>query len=228
MRYFLGMFLVLVAQQLAWTQIDSPNDTGLGGDSPFASPNNNTEFSNNTLTSPSFGLDNPEDPSGFGQFNVPDTLSIGVTKDPGIQFSTDTGLLTRKMDGFTPKYFTKDKEDKEEFKRNQYFGEFKSEALYIVLKCRDHEFVDGDRVKIFLNDKVMLPGILLEGSFREFELFLEPGINTVEIEALNQGASGPNTAEIMVVDDNGAIIFQNEWNLATGARASFIVTKPQE
>ena len=44
--------------------------------------------------------------------------------------------------------------------------------------------------------------------------------NKIDFVALNQGASGPNTAEVMVFDDNGKLVGSNRWNLATGVKAT--------
>jgi hypothetical protein len=52
-------------------------------------------------------------------------------------------------------------------------------------------------------------------------------INKVEIEALNQGESGPNTAQFVVLDDNGKVITTNKWNLTTGVKAKLIITKQE-
>ncbi|CEN36398.1 Secreted protein (fragment) [Capnocytophaga canimorsus] len=43
--------------------------------------------------------------------------------------------------------------------------------------------------------------------------------------ALNQGESGPNTAEFSVLDENGNTISSAQWNLATGAKAHFVIVK---
>ena len=47
----------------------------------------------------------------------------------------------------------------------------------------------------------------------------------VDFEAINQGESGPNTAEFQVYDDKGQLISANQWNLATGFKASIILIK---
>ena len=39
----------------------------------------------------------------------------------------------------------------------------------------------------------------------------------------NQGSSGPNTAEIIVYDDQGKLVGTNKWNLATGVKATYII-----
>ena len=49
--------------------------------------------------------------------------------------------------------------------------------------------------------------------------------NKIDFVALNQGASGPNTAEVRVFDDNGKLVGSNRWNLATGVKATYIIVK---
>lgn len=86
----------------------------------------------------------------------------------------------------------------------------------------------GDRVKILVNDRVVIPEILLESASKEYYIDLSDGFNKVEFEALNQGSSGPNTAAFRVYDDKGSIITSNEWNLTTGVKAKIIVVKQNE
>lgn len=108
---------------------------------------------------------------------------------------------------------------------DQYLGDLKSNAKFVGIVCRDHEFVDGDRVKIYANGKVVEPNILLTGSFKGINLDLKKGFNRLDFEALNQGSSGPNTAQINVYDDKGRLIYSNRWNLSTGSKASLIIVK---
>jgi hypothetical protein len=109
------------------------------------------------------------------------------------------------------------------FKKNQFLGQFESNAKYIKLVCRDHEYPDGDKVRILINDKVVIAEILLETASKEYYLDLSVGFNKIEFEALNQGSSGPNTAAFKVFDDKGTLITSNEWNLTTGVKASIII-----
>ncbi|HUH51862.1 MAG TPA: hypothetical protein VLZ11_07165 [Flavobacterium sp.] len=120
---------------------------------------------------------------------------------------------------------TEGRENLEEFKRNQYFGDFKTISKYIKLVYRDHLAFDGDRVQIIVNDKVVLSNVLLEPSYKSLQIELVIGFNKVEIIALNQGTSGPNTAEFQVYDDQGELISSNQWELATGFKGSIILIK---
>jgi hypothetical protein len=69
------------------------------------------------------------------------------------------------------------------------------------------------------------PNIFLTGSFKGINLNLEKGFNRIDFEALNQGTSGPNTAQVNVYDDEGKMIHSNMWNLSTGSKATIIIIK---
>jgi hypothetical protein len=111
------------------------------------------------------------------------------------------------------------------FRTDQFLGEFRSKAKSVRIVCRDHEAPDGDRVKISLNGVVKGWDILLESEFKELSFELKDGFNKIDFEALNQGTSGPNTAEFQVYDELGNLISSNKWNLTTGVKATIIVVK---
>lgn len=108
---------------------------------------------------------------------------------------------------------------------DMYLGDVKTSSKFIGVVCRDHEYVDGDRVKIFANGMVVEANILLTGSFKGVNLNLEKGFNRLDFQALNQGSSGPNTAQVDVYDDKGQLIYSNKWLLSTGSKASLIVVQ---
>jgi hypothetical protein len=111
------------------------------------------------------------------------------------------------------------------FKQNQFLGEFKTNTKYIKIVCRDHQYPDGDRVRVLVNDKIMINSILLQSVATEYYLDLSEGFNKIDFLALNQGESGPNTAAFTVYDENGVLITTNEWNLLTGVKATIVVFK---
>ncbi|MBM1104772.1 hypothetical protein JQC67_01355 [Aurantibacter crassamenti] len=118
-----------------------------------------------------------------------------------------------------------DKEGDSQFFGNQYLGDIKNNGKFIGIVCRDHEYVDGDRVKISVNDRVIDANILLTGGFKGVNVDLEKGFNRIEFEALNEGTSSPNTAQVDVYDEEGKLIYSNKWLLSEGSIATFIVTK---
>ena len=183
---------------------------------------------------PSFGASGtnaipPKDNSLESGINFKPKYKIGEEKDsePLIQskspnMTQDDGLMKAKHD-YNPKWLENERESKDEYKRSQYFGSFNTKSKKMVIMCRDHEYVDGDRVRILQNEQIIYNDVYLEGSFKVLSVDLKPGLNKIEFVALNQGSSGPNTAEFAVIDENGVQIVKNIWNLNTGVKASLIV-----
>ena len=113
----------------------------------------------------------------------------------------------------------------ERFKSDTFLGEFKTGSKTIKIGCRDHEAVDGDRVRIWLNGEVIVNDVYLDSNFRELFFELKQGFNILEFEALNQGESGPNTAQFVMFGDDNKLITSNIWNLTTGVKAKVILVK---
>lgn len=105
---------------------------------------------------------------------------------------------------------------------DQFLGEHRVDTKFVNIVCRDHQYPDGDRVQILVNGEVVKENLLLTSSYRRVEVNLADGRNVVDIVALNQGESGPNTAEFIVYDDKGTVISSKEWNLLTGVKASIV------
>ncbi|MDP2089841.1 MAG: hypothetical protein Q8J84_10630 [Flavobacteriaceae bacterium] len=108
---------------------------------------------------------------------------------------------------------------------NLSLGTINSKSKTVKIECRDHSAIDGDRIRIFLNEKVISSNLILDGNYFFVYINLEPGYNRIDFQALNQGFSGPNTAELIVYDETGTIISSKEWNLPTGAIATLGIIK---
>lgn len=108
---------------------------------------------------------------------------------------------------------------------DQYLGDFKTKSKKVTIAYRDYGTVDGDRIRVFADDDIMRPNATLGSSFSGFELELKEGFNKIDFQALNQGEAGPNTAELLVLDEGGNIIASEYWALATGVKATIIVVK---
>ncbi|WP_264565109.1 hypothetical protein [Flavobacterium sp. N3904] len=111
------------------------------------------------------------------------------------------------------------------YRRNQSLGTYKTKSISAKVMYRDAQFVDGDLIRVYLNGKVIQEQVYLEVSFKGFEIVLEKGFNKIDFEALNQGDSGPNTAEFRVYDDKETLVSASEWNLGTGFKATIIIVK---
>lgn len=120
--------------------------------------------------------------------------------------------------------------EKENKKSKNYFGDInlgsvKTISKFVGVVCRDHEYVDGDRVRIYLNGEIIELNLTLTAGFQGLNVDLQEGFNSLVFEALNQGASGPNTAQVDVYDEKGNLIYQNIWNLSTGAKGTMTIVK---
>ena len=111
------------------------------------------------------------------------------------------------------------------YRRNQYLGGFKTKTFTSVIRFRDAAIVDGDEIKIYLNDKMIEPEVSLDGAFKEFKINLVPGVNKIDFEALNEGSASPNTAQFEVYDDKGVAITNQQWNVGTGYKATIVLLK---
>lgn len=144
-------------------------------------------------------------------------------KPKPIEMVTKKDLLT--AGDFLQKKWTEDAKASSDFGKGQDLGSFVTNGPVVELYARDAQHVDGDRVRVYLNGKIVQTDIYLQGNYTPVLIALENGFNTIEIEALNQGSSGPNTAAFSVFDDSGKLVTSSEWNLLTGARATMIVVK---
>lgn len=110
-------------------------------------------------------------------------------------------------------------------KIDQDLGSFRTQSKTVRIICRDFQYPDGDRVSIMIDDIPVITNITLRRSFQSFDIPIKIGVNKISFVALNQGSSGPNTAAFKVYDEQGNVISSNEWNLATGAKATILISK---
>ncbi|UJH91584.1 hypothetical protein LZ575_02365 [Antarcticibacterium sp. 1MA-6-2] len=150
-------------------------------------------------------------------------LKDDPTKPKPLEMMNKQELLT--AGDFIEKKWAEDEKAKSEYGEGQNLGNFVTKGKFVEIYCRDYQYVDGDRVRVIVNGKVVNSDITLGAGYTPILVVLKDGFNTVEIEALNQGSSGPNTAAFTVFDETGKQITSNYWNLLSGAKASMIVVK---
>lgn len=177
-----------------------------------------------------------DSPTGF---EIPSSKapSLTIPREPKPQKNYDLGKKEKENfsmvdDEFIefesklkPRMFTKDKEIKSEYGKDMYLGDVSTRGNTVTIHYRDHEYVDGDRIRIYVNGEMMVANVMLEAKFKGFDLELIDGFNKIEFEALNQGSSGPNTAQLQILDENGNVMATYEWNLLTGNKATAVVVK---
>ncbi len=209
MKLLLLLFTLGLLSTTMYSQIEIPRSTN-SGDLLRVEPDNNSSGN-----FPSFRLrEEKREESRFLKEDKPEGLDFRETKH---DLLTESDVVAKK--------WKEDKEAKAEYKNDQYMGDFKTSGKLVELYCRDHQSVDGDKVRIYVNGEVIQNSVSLGGGYKPILVTLVNGFNNIEFEALNQGSSGPNTAQLKVLDENGKLVASKEWNLLTGAKASIIVVK---
>ena len=154
----------------------------------------------------------------FFNYNLNNAL-----KKPDLHITKKTDLVTPTWD--IKQTFKEGNSTSTKFRKDYYLGELETDSKYVIIKCRDHEYVDGDRIKLLLNNIVIHPNITLTGSYYTIDIDLIEGYNNIEFVALNEGESSPNTAQLSVFDENGVNLSNNKWLITTGYKARLVVFK---
>jgi len=155
---------------------------------------------------------------------IPNNSNFGNPEEKKIEFSKGDGLMdyTTKV---IPKGFSDDEGLENALKRNQDLGRVTTSGKEVTIMFRDFGAVDGDQIRILFNLDILRPNETLDEFFKSMTIPLTKGENVIDFLALNQGQSGPNTAELHVYNDKGMLISAEQWNLLTGYKATIIVVK---
>lgn len=121
--------------------------------------------------------------------------------------------------------FSEGKNKNSDLNRDFFLGNIETRSNYVMIKCRDHEYVDGDRIRLMLNGSVIHPNIILNSTYYTVDIDLDDGYNNIDFIALNEGKSSPNTAQLVVYDQYGNEISNKSWLLSTGYKAKLVIFK---
>ena len=121
--------------------------------------------------------------------------------------------------------FSEGKNKNSDLNRDFFLGNIETRSNYVMIKCRDHEYVDGDRIRLMLNGSVIHPNIILNSTYYTVDIDLDDGYNNIDFIALNEGESSPNTAQLVVFDQYGNEISNKSWLLSTGYKAKLVIFK---
>ena len=213
---FLSFFVFLISF-CSFSQVDMGNSIAIPA----------TKNDTKSIAIPSStGTNNPAPNIDFSTFSKPKSDKFKIGESAGVNFGAKTETFGNPAEG-KEKQMNKQygKEPQMAPRGNQYFGDFKNDGDFVNLRFRDFGLEDGDLIKISVNDVVVVGSLRLTNDYKILDLPLKIGFNKIDFEALNQGFSGPNTAEFHVFDDKGKLIAYNQWNLATGFKATVIIIK---
>lgn len=227
-KFILTYVLILLGGLLAINaQITDSNNSSLSipAESNSNGENNSTSFDinpieNSGLTTPKSntvnGMSVPNSSSNNdSQFSMFEKEEYG---DPGEQYEKRMAKVSQELEKRPGESVTGSTTD-------QYLGDFKTKSKSVTVAYRDYGGIDGDRIRVFVDRDVVRPNVVLGGTFSSFKLDLIEGFNTIDFQALNQGEVGPNTAELLVLDEEGNILASEYWALATGVKATIILVK---
>lgn len=112
-----------------------------------------------------------------------------------------------------------------DFEKDFDLGRASTNSKIVVIQCRDFGEIDGDMIRIELNEAVIIPKKVLGGGFYSVDVELKEGVNYITFTALNEGYIRPNTAYFRVMDENGFVVHSKEWYMTTGYKAVFKLVK---
>jgi hypothetical protein len=98
----------------------------------------------------------------------------------------------------------------------------------VELTIFDHDKEDGDQISVTVNEKNLLPSVLLESRKKVYKIQIEQDANIIKILALNEGKSPPNTGTLIFKEmgiDTEMILRSY---LRTGEKAEIVVIKSND
>ncbi|MAU25220.1 MAG: hypothetical protein CMC34_00305 [Flavobacteriaceae bacterium] len=180
----------------------------------------------NTITNSSFSL---KKINAKGLTNKKKNNYFNYNLDFDILSNENIIDITKSTELVTPTWIIKQKfkegSQNKSIKADYYLGNLETQSKYIIIKYRDHEYVDGDRIRLMLNNSIIHPNISLSSVFYVIDIDLDEGYNNIDFIALNEGDSSPNTAQLLVLDENGVVLSNKKWLLYTGYKAQLVVYK---
>jgi hypothetical protein len=186
-------------------------------------PRSDTNTPNNPNATPQYSISKPFE---ITRFKTPQKFDP-ISMDKGMQVQQQKSDLKPGLD-YEKKLNKKQSEgtlDSKMFRRNEDFGQFETESEGLTIDYRDFGIVDGDLVRIWVDGKVVVDMLRLDGNTNKVNVALVMGINFIQIEAVNEGMLSPNTGEFALIEDDGKIMTSNQWNLAGGFKANFNVLR---
>ena len=111
------------------------------------------------------------------------------------------------------------------YKKDYLLATYKCSTATARFAVRDYGEPDGDNIRIWLNDVLIIPSIYLDSAYKELKLNLREGQNILIIEAINEGFVSPNTAQFTIFNDKGDVIGNNVSGLLTRVKATILIDK---
>ncbi|MFI0428926.1 hypothetical protein [Mariniflexile sp. HMF6888] len=223
MKLFLSFFMLFTVTFFANSQIDSNNKS-----TAIPAVESKKETDDTPKITPS--QPNNTNNTTFGSLNVPN-LSTGVEtpKKKFSLFSEKFGnpgeLYQKQLDKIEEELKPEGNGEYAGLKEDAYWGDYRTKSEYIDISYRDYGQVDGDFLRILVDDDIIRSQEGLTQNFNGFRLKLKEGLNKIEFYAINEGAVLPNTAEYRIIDKWKNIITGKIWALSANVKVTIIIVK---
>lgn len=218
--FYLGIMFCVSAQN---DSIVSPNFTtdyakGFSINAKIIEKKLENDLSNNSNIDLSYLFKTPKE-------KLPLSYTFDINKYLHPNKKSDKSILEEKKlpdDVLVVKHFKGVNTTITKLKTTQNLGTINSNTKFVKIEYRDFGLVDGDRIRVFLNEKPIDTNIQLDGLYYTLKIDLPKNVdfNRIDIQAINQGIYGPNTAEFILYDDKGNVIAHKSWNLKTNQNAT--------
>lgn len=110
-------------------------------------------------------------------------------------------------------------------RKKQSLGTIKVKTKSVYIRCRDSQAIDGDQIRITWNETLIANRLTLTGGFQGIELQLDKGYNYIDFKVINEGDSGPNTAQYEIVDKAGNVLANAFWDMNSGDTATMVLIR---
>jgi len=153
------------------------------------------------------------DLEGFGTLK-PKEIAFGKAKETNKYITNQKPRFLKEFEGGKAAVFT-----------DQDLGNIITSSQFVIIRFKDYGRVDGDLIRLLVNDEIKIHRISLNGSFSQVKLSLKEGFNKIDFLAINVGLYAPNTAQLKITDDRSEVLHNNQWALSTGFKATIVVIK---
>ncbi|WP_226695856.1 hypothetical protein [Neotamlana sargassicola] len=189
--------------------VETKKDSAVSNVFSNTNPKSNTQFGLNTpKVSPNLELPKKE----FSMF-------------PEEEFGNPGELYSSKLDKLNKVVLPEGHGEFSGLKEDAYWGDYRTKSDYVKVLYRDYGRVDGDVLRILVNDDIVKPAAYLSDGYSGFKLKLVDGFNKIDFFAVNEGEFKPNTAAYKIVDEWDNVVSKKVWALAQGVKVTIIVIK---
>lgn len=223
MRLFSIFLFLLVTTLNLSAQIDSKKNTGrvIPAIETPDDPSENKKITPQKIK-PNTNVTGITSPKIVNKLEIPEKE---LSMFPQEEFANPGTLYLKKLERIEKSFLPEGHGSNAGLKNDAYWGDYKTTSKSIRVLFRDYSAIDGDLLRVYVNDNIIEPRAYLTQSFSGFKLDLNKGVNKIVFQAINTGSSGPNTAEYRIVDENDRRISSKVWALEAGVKVTVVIIK---